>query len=206
MTTELHSIDELLAVMVERDASDLHLTAGSPPVIRVNGRLERLSDSRDADAGARSGRSSTGSSRPSSRRQLETRRQIDFSHSIPGPRALPRQRLLSARGRRRRLPAHPGQDQDARGARPARRGSTSSPRSRAASCSSPGRPAPASRRRSPRCSTTSTARGTSTSSRSRTRSSSCTTTARASSTSARSARTRRRSPRGFAPRCARTPT
>ena len=33
------------------------------------------------------------------------------------PRALPRQHLLSARGRRRRLPAHPGQDQDARAAR-----------------------------------------------------------------------------------------
>ena len=46
MTTELHSIDDLLAVMVEHDASDLHLTAGSPPVIRVKGRLERLSDTR----------------------------------------------------------------------------------------------------------------------------------------------------------------
>ena len=30
--------------MVERDASDLHLTVGSPPVMRVNGRLERLPD------------------------------------------------------------------------------------------------------------------------------------------------------------------
>ena len=42
MPETLHSIDDLLAVMVERDASDLHLTAGSPPVIRVNGQLERL--------------------------------------------------------------------------------------------------------------------------------------------------------------------
>src|SRR3954463_16785125 len=38
------SIDELLTVMVERNASDLHLTAGSPPVIRVTGRLGRLPD------------------------------------------------------------------------------------------------------------------------------------------------------------------
>jgi len=30
--------------MVERDASDLHMTAGSPPVIRINGRIERLLD------------------------------------------------------------------------------------------------------------------------------------------------------------------
>src|SRR4051794_10025312 len=42
VATEVHSIDDLLAVMVEHNASDLHLTAGSPPVIRVNGRLERL--------------------------------------------------------------------------------------------------------------------------------------------------------------------
>ena len=46
MTTEFHSIDELLTVMVERNASDLHLTAGSPPVIRVNGSLERLPETR----------------------------------------------------------------------------------------------------------------------------------------------------------------
>ena len=38
------NIDDLLTVTVERGASDLHLTAGSPPVIRVNGRLERLAD------------------------------------------------------------------------------------------------------------------------------------------------------------------
>ena len=44
MQTELHSIDDLLTVMVARNASDLHLTAGSPPVIRVTGRLERLPD------------------------------------------------------------------------------------------------------------------------------------------------------------------
>ena len=44
MTSTAQSIDELLAVMVDRDASDLHITAGSPPVIRVNGRLERLLD------------------------------------------------------------------------------------------------------------------------------------------------------------------
>jgi twitching motility protein PilT len=81
--TELHSIDELLATMVERNASDLHLTSGSPPVIRVNGRLERLADNDELT--------------PEELRTLiyrilstdqqnvlETRRQIDFSYSIPG--------------------------------------------------------------------------------------------------------------------------
>ena len=42
MSNTLKSIDELLGVLVEHDASDLHLAAGSPPVIRVNGRLQRL--------------------------------------------------------------------------------------------------------------------------------------------------------------------
>jgi twitching motility protein PilT len=76
-------IDELLGAMVERNASDLHLTAGSPPVIRVNGRLERLAGKEPLT--------------PEQLRSLiyrilsteqqnvlETRRQIDFSHSIPG--------------------------------------------------------------------------------------------------------------------------
>ena len=39
------SIDELLAKMVEHDASDLHLAVGSPPVMRVHGQLERLPES-----------------------------------------------------------------------------------------------------------------------------------------------------------------
>ena len=42
MTTTFHSIDQLLGVVVEHDASDLHLAVGSPPVMRVHGRLERI--------------------------------------------------------------------------------------------------------------------------------------------------------------------
>ena len=37
---------ELLAKAIELKASDLHLTVASPPIIRVNGKLEKLSDSR----------------------------------------------------------------------------------------------------------------------------------------------------------------
>jgi hypothetical protein len=40
---EIHyAIDELLGQMPEWKASDLHLTAGSPPAVRINGRLERV--------------------------------------------------------------------------------------------------------------------------------------------------------------------
>jgi twitching motility protein PilT len=78
-----HSIDDLLAVMVERNASDLHLTAGSPPVIRVNGHLESLAHhSKLTPEEIR-----TLMYRILSTEQqkiLETRRQIDLSHSIPG--------------------------------------------------------------------------------------------------------------------------
>src|SRR5947207_868234 len=83
MQTEFHSIDELLAVMVERNASDLHLTVGSPPVIRVRGRLERLPDHEaltpDEIRTLMYRILST-----EQQKTLETRRQIDFSHSIPG--------------------------------------------------------------------------------------------------------------------------
>jgi twitching motility protein PilT len=69
--------------MVENDASDLHLTAGSPPVIRVNGQLqglmqyEKLSPEQTRTIVYRI--LST-----EQQKQLETRRQIDFSYSIPG--------------------------------------------------------------------------------------------------------------------------
>ena len=83
MTNELHAIDDLLTVTVERNASDLHLTAGSPPVIRVTGRLERLADYEKLTPE----QIRTLMYRILSTEQqkvLETRRQIDFSHSIPG--------------------------------------------------------------------------------------------------------------------------
>ena len=95
---------------------------------------------------------------------------------------------------RGRVPHDPDGHQVARGARPAVEPPRVHRASRAVSCSSPGRPARASRRRSPRSSTRSTGSAPITSSRSRIRSSSCTTTSAASSTSARSGTTPRRSP------------
>ena len=35
-------IDKLLMATVKQEASDLHLTVGQPPVLRVHGRLRRL--------------------------------------------------------------------------------------------------------------------------------------------------------------------
>ena len=42
MAETLYSIDDLLEQMVARNASDLHVTVGAHPVVRVRGKLEPL--------------------------------------------------------------------------------------------------------------------------------------------------------------------
>jgi len=77
------SIDALLERMVARNASDLHITVGAPPAMRVHGALERYEDIPNLS--------------PEDTHQLlyrvlsteqqkllEINRQIDFAHSIPG--------------------------------------------------------------------------------------------------------------------------
>jgi twitching motility protein PilT len=82
-TAAPQSIDDLLAIMVEHDASDMHVTAGSPPVIRVVGQLRRLPDFENLSPDE----TRTLLYRIISTEQqkiLETKRQLDFSHSVPG--------------------------------------------------------------------------------------------------------------------------
>jgi Tfp pilus assembly pilus retraction ATPase PilT len=38
------NMDDLLRIVVERGASDLHLKVGSPPVLRINGKLVRYGE------------------------------------------------------------------------------------------------------------------------------------------------------------------
>src|SRR3954462_15212676 len=73
--------DVLLAVL-ERNASDLHLTAGSPPMIRQHGKLHAL----DYPAlTVQQTREVVYSILTNDQRQrLETDWQIDFAYSIPG--------------------------------------------------------------------------------------------------------------------------
>jgi twitching motility protein PilT len=77
------SIDDLLEQVVVRGASDLHVTVGCEPVIRVNGRLERLTEfarlSPDDTQGMLYRILST-----EQQKHFEINRQIDISHSIPG--------------------------------------------------------------------------------------------------------------------------
>src|ERR687888_725818 len=78
-----YSIDELLEQMVTRDASDLHVTAGTPPVIRVRGALERL-DGFEPLAREDTHQLLYRILSSEQQKQLEVRRQLDFSHSVPG--------------------------------------------------------------------------------------------------------------------------
>ncbi len=77
------SIDALLHRMVELEASDLHITAGSAPVVRVRGLLERLEgyeklSSHDTLQMLYRIMSTE------QQKQLEEKRQIDLSYSMPG--------------------------------------------------------------------------------------------------------------------------
>ncbi len=78
-----YSIDDLLETMVALGASDLHVTVGSHPVIRVNGRLERLEQfSRLTPDDSQ--RLLYRILSTEQQKHLEINRQIDVSYSIPG--------------------------------------------------------------------------------------------------------------------------
>src|SRR5713226_1269789 len=78
-----NSIDELLEHMVTRDASDLHVTAGAPPVIRVRGDVERL-EGYEALTPEDTQQLLYRILSSERQKQFEIKRQLDFSHSIPG--------------------------------------------------------------------------------------------------------------------------
>src|SRR5215216_5757530 len=78
-----NSIDELLEHMVTRNASDLHVTTGSPPVIRVRGEVERL-DGYDSLTGEETQQLLYRILSSEQQKLLEINRQLDFSYSIPG--------------------------------------------------------------------------------------------------------------------------
>jgi twitching motility protein PilT len=77
------AIDDLLAETVSHNASDLHLTVGSAPCIRVRGHLVRLEDYPEITPQvARTLFYSIMSTEQ--QKELEVKRQIDLSHAVPG--------------------------------------------------------------------------------------------------------------------------
>jgi twitching motility protein PilT len=78
-----NSIDELLERMVEANASDLHVTTGTPPAIRVRGEVERL-EGFDALTGEETQQLLYHILSSEQQKLLEINRQLDFSYSMPG--------------------------------------------------------------------------------------------------------------------------
>ncbi len=73
---------DILIEVLERNASDLHLTVGSPPIVRITGRLIKLdyprltsNDTRDLIYSILS---------QDQRQRIENEWEIDFSYSVPG--------------------------------------------------------------------------------------------------------------------------
>lgn len=73
---------DIFLEVTERNASDLHLTVGSPPVIRVNGKLIRLDYPRLSGNDTRELIYSILTQEQ--RKQIESEWEIDFSYSLPG--------------------------------------------------------------------------------------------------------------------------
>jgi twitching motility protein PilT len=78
-----YSIDDLLEQMVAHNASDLHVTTETPPVIRVRGEIQRL-DSYDPLSSEDTQQLLYRILSSERQKHLEIKRQLDFSHSIPG--------------------------------------------------------------------------------------------------------------------------
>lgn len=79
---ELH-VNDLLERTIEEGASDLHLTVGSPPQIRVNGELTRL-DEFDVLEPNELRRMIYGILTQKQRETLEAELELDLSHPLPG--------------------------------------------------------------------------------------------------------------------------
>jgi twitching motility protein PilT len=83
MSDATYSIDTLLEWMAERGASDLHLTVGSQPAIRVHGHLYRL-ENFPALTPEDTRQLLYRILNTEQQKRLEIDRQIDLSYSIPG--------------------------------------------------------------------------------------------------------------------------
>lgn len=73
---------DILTEVLEVEASDLHLTVGVPPVVRIGGKLQHMDYPRLASSDSRDLIYSILTQKQ--RQELETEWEIDFSYSVPG--------------------------------------------------------------------------------------------------------------------------
>ena len=132
--TELKvNLHQLLKAMIEKGASDMHITTGSPPLLRIDGQIVPL---KLPPLGPVETKQLCYSILTEEQKiQFEKTSELDLSFGVKSLSRF-RANVFMQRGRGRgRVPDDPVQDPDVRGARPARRWSRSSRRSRAGSCS-----------------------------------------------------------------------
>ena len=148
-------VPELLGKLLDRHGSDLHLTAGAPPTVRVHGDLERLEEYPPLSPAGPPGHGLRDLA-PEAAGAVRAGPRARHVVLAAGARPVPGERVHAARRPRRGLPRDPVRDQERSTSSAFRRSSPSSRATSAGSSSSPGRPARGSRRPWPRWSTSST--------------------------------------------------
>ncbi len=74
-------LDKLLNFAVQKDASDIHLSAGNPPILRIHGTLRRLENTEITGSGLRSVVAEILTEKQ--RQTLEENLELDFAYAIP---------------------------------------------------------------------------------------------------------------------------
>ncbi len=74
-------LDKLLNFAVQKDASDIHLSAGNPPILRIHGTLRRLENTEITGSGLRSVVAEILTDKQ--RQTLEENLELDFAYAIP---------------------------------------------------------------------------------------------------------------------------
>lgn len=77
-------IDGLLKIMTERGSSDLHIKVGSPPAVRLNGRLVVMREEFQALTPEQTHQLALGMMDERQRSSFENHREIDFAYSLSG--------------------------------------------------------------------------------------------------------------------------
>jgi twitching motility protein PilU len=95
----LKFMHDLLRLMVQKNGSDLFITAGFPPAIKVDGKITPQSNQSAADAAAHGRTRARHHERPQAA-EFESTKECNFAISPAGHRPLPRQRLRAAGPRR----------------------------------------------------------------------------------------------------------
>ena len=140
-------LDQLLRYAVERGASDVHIKVGSPPFIRVDGRLERTDY--EPVSPVETERIAFAIMPKQRAEEFIATNEADFAYSVAGLGRF-RVNVLRQRGSVGLVLRQVQSEIPTSRSSACRRSCASSPSTSAASCSSPARPVRARRRRSPR--------------------------------------------------------